>query len=285
MRKILLTTALVLPLSGFAFAQDAVTPVPETTAETAADAAAGAADAAEGAADAAAGAAGEAADAADAAGDAAADAADAAGESADAAADTAATGAEAAAETADSAADAAADSADAADASAEAGADAAAGDASGAADATEQSAEAAAAAALESEMANSDKIVREQAGNELRIDWVTGASVKSPADESVGEVRDVIVDAESGQVIAAIIGVGGFLGIGEKQIAVPWEQLTINYDAQEITTELTKDEAKAAPEYVFREREAAPAPAPAAADPAAAPAAADPAAAPAPAAN
>lgn len=269
MRKILLTTALVLPLSGFAFAQTSdTTTMPETTAETAAeattDAAAATADAAAETADAAA----ETADnAADAAADAAAGAADATTDAAEATAD-------AAADTADAAAQSAEDAAEAADATADA-----------AAEGATESAEAAEAAALEAEMATSDKIAREQAANELRIDWVTGASVTSPTDEAIGEVRDVIVDAESGQVIAAIIGVGGFLGIGEKQIAVPWDQLTVNYDAQEITSELTKDEAKAAPEFVFREREAAPAPMPAAdaaapaADPAAAPA--DPAAAPA----
>ena len=68
----------------------------------------------------------------------------------------------------------------------------------------------------------------------------------------------MIIDGEAGTVKAAVIGVGGFLGIGEKQIAVPWDQLTINYDAQEISSDLTKEEAEAAPEYVFREQEAAP---------------------------
>lgn len=251
MRKILLTTALVLPLSGFAFAQTTTQPAPETTPATAAEATTNAAEAT---ADAAAETAENAAEAANDAADAATDAAiDAGTATADAAAETA----DAAADAADNAAETAADAADAAAA---------------------ESPEAAAAAALEAEMATSDKIAREQAMNELRIDWVTGANVTSPTGDAIGSVRDVIVDAQSGQIIAAIIGVGGFLGIGEKQIAVPWDQLTINYDAQEITTGLTKDEAKAAPEYVFREREAAPAPMPAA-DPAAAPA--DPAAVPA----
>lgn len=255
MRKFLLTTALVIPLSGMAFAQTATT-TPETAAEMTADTAAAAADAA---ADTATDAANEAADAAAMAEDSAAEAA---GDAADAAADATA------AETMP-AADAAATSAEI-----EADAEAAAADAA-------ESAEAAEAEALQAEMATSDKIAREQAGNELRVDWVTGANVTSPDGTAVGQVRDIIVDADSGQMIAAIIGVGGFLGIGEKQIAVPWEQLTINYDAQEITSELTQDEAKAAPEYVFRQRKSAPAAAPveampAAADPAAMPA--DPAA-------
>lgn len=113
-------------------------------------------------------------------------------------------------------------------------------------------------AALEAEMASSDKVAREQAMNELRIEWITDATVTAPDGTSIGGISDLIVDGETGQMIAAIIGVGGFLGIGAKQIAVPWDQLVVNYDAQEVTSDLTKEEAEAAPEYVFRDREAAP---------------------------
>lgn len=114
------------------------------------------------------------------------------------------------------------------------------------------------AAAMQAEMANSDMVAQEQAPNELRLDWITGASVTSPDGDAIGDINDLIVDGETGQMIAAVIGVGGFLGIGEKQIALPWDQLTINYDAQEITSNLTKEQADAAPEYVFREQEGAP---------------------------
>lgn len=110
------------------------------------------------------------------------------------------------------------------------------------------------------EVAASDKVVQQQAANELRVDWITGTTVTAPDGSSIGKINDLILDGDSGAMIAAVIGVGGFLGIGAKQIAVPFEQLTINYDAQEITSNLTKEEAEAAAEYVFRDRESAPAP-------------------------
>ncbi|WP_295045610.1 PRC-barrel domain-containing protein [uncultured Paracoccus sp.] len=119
-------------------------------------------------------------------------------------------------------------------------------------------AEAAADAADAAEVAASGKVEQQQAANELRIDWITDATVNAPDGTAIGDINDVIVDGDAGTVKAAVIGVGGFLGIGEKQIAVPWDQLTINYDAQEISSDLTKEEAEAAPEYVFREQEAAP---------------------------
>ncbi|RJE81165.1 PRC-barrel domain-containing protein [Paracoccus sp. JM45] len=104
--------------------------------------------------------------------------------------------------------------------------------------------------------AAAEKVEVEQAANEWRVDWITGTSVMSPEGETIGDINDLIVDSETGEMKAAIIGVGGFLGIGEKQIALPWTDLTVNSDAQEITTDLTEEEADAAPEYVFRDQEA-----------------------------
>lgn len=108
-----------------------------------------------------------------------------------------------------------------------------------------------------------DSIVREQGPNELRVDWITGTTVQSPQQESIGSIEDVILDEDSGQLSAAILSVGGFLGFGAKQIAVDWEELQIDYDAREITLDITRAEAEAAPDYEFRDRETLPAPAPA----------------------
>lgn len=117
------------------------------------------------------------------------------------------------------------------------------------ADETDADEAAAAAAAAE-------KVEVQQAANEWRVDWITGTNVTSPTGDDIGSINDVIVDGDTGEMKAVIIGVGGFLGIGEKQIALPWADLTVNSDAQEITTDLTQEEADAAPEYVFRDQEA-----------------------------
>lgn len=115
---------------------------------------------------------------------------------------------------------------------------------------TEDAADAAAAASA------ADKVEVQQAANEWRIDWITGATVTSPDGTDIGSISDLIVDGDTGEMKAAIIGVGGFLGIGQKQIALPWTDLTINSDAQQITSTLTREEAEAAPEYVFRDQDA-----------------------------
>lgn len=123
------------------------------------------------------------------------------------------------------------------------------------------------------------KVEVEQAANEWRTDWITGATVMTPTGESIGDISDLIIDGDTAEVKAVVVGVGGFLGIGEKQIALPWADVMVNSDAQEITTDLTQEEAQAAPEYVFREQAEAPADdmGDGMADPAAAPMGDDPA--------
>ena len=117
--------------------------------------------------------------------------------------------------------------------------------------------------AVPTEGGGQDVVVREQAQNELRVDWITDATLRSPDGETIGGIEDVILDGETGQLSAVIVGVGGFLGIGQKRIAVAWDQLQIDYDANEVTANLTREQAEAAPDYVFREQEAPPPPEPA----------------------
>lgn len=107
---------------------------------------------------------------------------------------------------------------------------------------------------------SSEPILREQAASELRVDWITGTTVRSPQDESIGSIRDLIIDQQTNEITGAVLSVGGFLGMGGKDIAVRFDELQIDYDAREITMNLTREEADAAPEFVFRERAEAPAP-------------------------
>ncbi|HEU0081687.1 MAG TPA: PRC-barrel domain-containing protein, partial [Bradyrhizobium sp.] len=53
---------------------------------------------------------------------------------------------------------------------------------------------------------------------------VLGRDVRSPADEDMGRIVDVIVD-RGGQVRAAVIDFGGFLGVGSRKIVVDWNAL------------------------------------------------------------
>jgi PRC-barrel domain protein len=80
---------------------------------------------------------------------------------------------------------------------------------------------------------------------------VLGRDVRSPTDEDMGRIVDVIVD-RAGVVRAAVIDFGGFLGVGSRKIVVDWNALHFGHVADKgdsITLELTKDQVTAAPEY------------------------------------
>jgi hypothetical protein len=80
---------------------------------------------------------------------------------------------------------------------------------------------------------------------------VLGRDVRSPTDEDMGHIVDVLVD-RAGVVRAAVIDFGGFLGVGSRKIVVDWNALHFGRVANKsdsITLELSKEQVSAAPEY------------------------------------
>jgi hypothetical protein len=80
---------------------------------------------------------------------------------------------------------------------------------------------------------------------------ILGRDVRSPANENMGRIVDVIVD-RAGRARAAVIDFGGFLGVGSRKIVVDWSALhfwNVANKGESITLELTRDQVKAAPEY------------------------------------
>ncbi len=84
------------------------------------------------------------------------------------------------------------------------------------------------------------------------VQGVLGKDVRSAADEDMGRIIDVIVD-RGGQVRAAVIDFGGFLGVGSRKIAVAWNALRFSANAnnksERVALELTRDQVRAAPEF------------------------------------
>ncbi len=87
--------------------------------------------------------------------------------------------------------------------------------------------------------------------NKHEVEGILGHEVLSAANENMGRIVDVLVD-RGGQVRAAIIDFGGFLGVGSRKIAVDWSALLFPPPGQpdaKISLQLTRDQVKAAPEY------------------------------------
>ena len=75
--------------------------------------------------------------------------------------------------------------------------------------------------------ANSEKMMLK---NNWRASKLMGLDVYNEANEKLGDVNELILD-KNGKVNAVVIGVGGFLGMGEKQHPLPWS--TLKYDQRQ----------------------------------------------------
>ena len=75
-----------------------------------------------------------------------------------------------------------------------------------------------------------------------------GLTLRNPQNESIGDIDDVIVDRD-GRVREVIVGVGGFLGIGEHKVAIAWDQLQFDANRDVAVVNMTKDQLRAMPEY------------------------------------
>jgi len=87
--------------------------------------------------------------------------------------------------------------------------------------------------------------------NKHEVEGILGREVRSSTDENMGRIVDVLVD-RGGEVRAAIIDFGGFLGVGSRKIAVDWAALHFPAPGKagaRITLELSRDQVKTAPEY------------------------------------
>jgi len=82
-----------------------------------------------------------------------------------------------------------------------------------------------------------------------QLESVLGIEVLSSSGENMGRIVDIIVD-RSGQIRAAIIDFGGFLGVGSRKIVVDWRSLQFDpKKAGVVLANLTKDQLRVAPVY------------------------------------
>jgi len=79
-----------------------------------------------------------------------------------------------------------------------------------------------------------------------------GRNVKNPQDETVGEIESVYINAD-GKVDSVILGVGGFLGVGERHVRVAWKDLRISDNGNKVMINATKDQLKAMAPYTYRD--------------------------------
>ena len=87
----------------------------------------------------------------------------------------------------------------------------------------------------------------------IRTDQLIGTNVRNAQDESLGEVENVVMDPQSGMIRYAVVAAGGFLGIGEERVLVPWSQMRATPNYGSLILPVSENALEAAPKYQSNE--------------------------------
>ncbi|NTS33992.1 PRC-barrel domain-containing protein [Phyllobacterium sp. YR620] len=87
----------------------------------------------------------------------------------------------------------------------------------------------------------------------IRATRVIGTNVYNEANDKIGEIEDVMLDKTSDSIMFAVIGFGGFLGMGEKYHAVPWKLLNYDESTGGYVVPFTKEQLTQAPAHTISE--------------------------------
>jgi sporulation protein YlmC with PRC-barrel domain len=77
-----------------------------------------------------------------------------------------------------------------------------------------------------------------------------GRSVQNAQNDTIGEIKSVYIGPD-GKVDSLIVGVGGILGMGEREVRLAWSDLRVSDNSEKVVLNITKDELKAKPEYKY----------------------------------
>jgi len=90
---------------------------------------------------------------------------------------------------------------------------------------------------------------RELSSEVVKSKEVIGVSVKNKAGENLGEIYEIILDKHKGYARYVVLSFGGFLGIGDKLFALPWEVISYNPEEECFILNIDKEKLKNAPGF------------------------------------
>ena len=88
-----------------------------------------------------------------------------------------------------------------------------------------------------------------ETGTLIGSDKVEGTAVYGPDETKIGSIERVMIDKQSGKVSYAVLGFGGFLGIGDDHYPLPWESLKYDTNLGGYRTGITEKQLQGAPKY------------------------------------
>lgn len=83
----------------------------------------------------------------------------------------------------------------------------------------------------------------------MGADTLVGNAVYNKDSESIGDIKEIMLDMRDGRVSYAVLSFGGFMGMGEKLFAVPWQALTLDTENKRFLLDVSRERLEQAPGF------------------------------------
>jgi sporulation protein YlmC with PRC-barrel domain len=83
----------------------------------------------------------------------------------------------------------------------------------------------------------------------LSASTVSGDAVRNLSGEDLGKIEDIMLDVAAGRIAYAVLSFGGFLGMGDKLFAIPWDGLTLDAENKGFVLDIPKARLENAPGF------------------------------------
>jgi len=83
----------------------------------------------------------------------------------------------------------------------------------------------------------------------MGADTLIGNDVFNRDAEDLGDIKEIMLDMRSGRVSYAVLSFGGFMGVGKKLFAVPWQALTLDTENKRFVLDVNKEQLENAPGF------------------------------------
>ncbi len=83
----------------------------------------------------------------------------------------------------------------------------------------------------------------------MRSSTIVGSAVRNLKGDDLGKISELMIDVATGRIAYAVLAYGGFLGMGDKLFAIPWEALMKRSDERQFVLDLDGEALKTAPGF------------------------------------
>ncbi len=78
---------------------------------------------------------------------------------------------------------------------------------------------------------------------------IVGTTVQNMGREDLGEIKDLMIDLSGGRIAYAVLSFGGFLGMGDKLFAIPWQAFQVVQEEEVLLLDVAKEKLQQAPGF------------------------------------